>query len=110
MGGGWRLAKSGDMSQLPLPSTTTMSDAPDGTVSQGPINKKRKADLLVISSALGISLSDPPPIVPKLISIIKKHLKDRSAELSVDPRFQGLYVYRAQAPQSGRSKETGVVT
>lgn len=60
----------------------------------GPVNNKRKkADLVEIASALGL---DPVGTVNELVGHIKKHLKGNE-QLSTDPQFQGLYVYRPGA-------------
>ena len=63
---------------------------------EGPINRKRKkADLLEIAKALGINLSDSPT-VNSLVASISDYLRQHP-ELSTQPEFQRLYVYRSSA-------------
>ena len=59
----------------------------------GPVNTRMKKEkLLAIATALAL---DPrPSTVANIVSKIKKHLTQHP-ELAEDPKFQGLFVYRA---------------
>ncbi|CAL1710819.1 unnamed protein product [Somion occarium] len=73
----------------------------------GPINNKRKkAHLQAITLALGI---DDNGKVLELVDRINRHIKEHHAHLSIDPRFQKLFVYRPDTVSSTKadSKETG---
>lgn len=72
----------------------------------GPIStQRRKAALQEIAEALSI---DSTGTVKELVARIRTHVKEHDAELSMDPRFQGLTSdggYRVGV--GGRSKSTG---
>lgn len=64
---------------------------------QGPINSKsKKDDLIAVASALEINKAGTNK---DLIARINAHLRDHP-ELANDPRFQGLFSYRAQPTSS----------
>ena len=72
----------------------------------GPIAKSRKkADLINIANGLGIESTGT---IPELVPCIQEYLKAHQ-ELSADPKFQKLFMYRPGVAESKRaeSKVTG---
>lgn len=68
----------------------------EATKFTGKVNTNmRKAYMQELASALKRPFSNTTT-VPKLAEAINAHLKAHSQTLSLDPRFQGLYVYRSQ--------------
>lgn len=72
---------------------------------KGPINTSRsKADLVAIANDLGISSEGT---VKQLLPRIKTYLKDQSAVLSVQPKYQALFAYRPPKIVHGHEKVPG---
>jgi len=73
----------------------------------GPIdNRRKKGDLVNMAIALGLTSTGT---IKEIVPRIKAHVKDHQAELTSDPRFQKLVMYRPSAAASGgvKTKETG---